>query len=61
MTGAECRKRRRALGLTQAELAELAGLSRCTVIDYELGHPSSRQSTARVLELSLDGLERGQA
>ncbi|WP_215843284.1 helix-turn-helix transcriptional regulator [Acidithiobacillus montserratensis] len=35
--GAEIRKARRALGITQAELADRVGVSRATLIAYEQG------------------------
>ena len=59
MTGQELRRRREALGLSQAQLAALVGVHANTVARWERGevripHPG-------MLDLALEALERRQA
>jgi len=40
--GAALRERRRELGITQAQLADVSGVSRQAIIDLERGKPNAR-------------------
>lgn len=63
--GARLRARRKALGLTQTELAELAGTTQRTVSVVESGKPTSRldvvTAVADALGLVVMALDRQQA
>lgn len=52
--------RRRALGLTQGQLARRARLSQATVSDVELGRSSPSGRAAQAVRRALDALEAGQ-
>lgn len=64
MIGANIRRRRRELGITQAELADRADRSQQYVSDLERGARDARGSTLRwladVLETSVDDLLEAQ-
>ncbi|WP_248885666.1 helix-turn-helix transcriptional regulator [Acidithiobacillus acidisediminis] len=49
--GAEIRRTRRALGITQAELAERVGVSRATLISYEQGAGLSVSTVGEIAEI----------
>jgi DNA-binding transcriptional regulator YiaG len=51
VTGAEVRRLRRRLGLTQAQFAERVAVHRVTVTRWEQGVLRIRESTARFLRL----------
>ena len=59
MTATEFRARRLALGLTQAQLAELLGASTMTVYRWEKGTRGIRRPA--LIELKLDQLARESA
>lgn len=58
MTGVDLRNRRRALGLTQAELAEYLGVAANTVARWERG---ARIPAERSISLALSAIERSGA
>jgi HTH-type transcriptional regulator / antitoxin HipB len=51
--GAALRERRRELGITQARLADVTGVSRQAVIDLERGKPNARWHIALQLARAL--------
>jgi HTH-type transcriptional regulator/antitoxin HipB len=51
--GAVVRERRRQMGITQAQLADVAGVSRKAVIDIESGKPTAQWQIALSLARSL--------
>jgi len=51
MTGAEVRRLRRRLGLTQVQLAERVGVNPITVSRWERGAMGIRESAARLIRL----------
>jgi transcriptional regulator with XRE-family HTH domain len=55
MKGAKLKDRRKALGLTQAELAELLGVRMNTVARWENGI----LAVPRMVDLAMDGIESG--
>lgn len=54
---ASVRRRRIALGLTQGELAEAAGICERGIRDYELGDAHPRDDTRAKIERALERLE----
>lgn len=61
MNGDEITRRRTALGLTQAKLAEAIGVHAITVNRWEVGKAEPRGLSARQLEATLSRLERQRA
>lgn len=58
MTGEELQARRRALGLTQEQLARALGLSINTLQNWEINRYAPPASTAALLERALQQLEQ---
>jgi DNA-binding transcriptional regulator YiaG len=58
MNGDEITRRRKALGLTQTELAEAVGVHPITVNRWEVGKATPSGLALRVLSQTLDELER---
>jgi transcriptional regulator with XRE-family HTH domain len=58
MNGTEIACRRTALGLTQAELADAAGVNRVTLTRWETGRTSPSGLALRALAAAFDELER---
>lgn len=54
MTGKQLRKKRLAAGLTQAELAQAAGVDRGTILRWEAGKHRPRTATTKVVTMVLD-------
>ncbi len=51
MTGADLKRRRRRLKLTQAELAKLIGVAKNTVARWERGELGMSKTTAKLIDL----------
>lgn len=54
MTPSQCRAARGLLGLEQIELASVAGIARATLIDFEKGQRTPRQSTIAAIRAALE-------
>jgi transcriptional regulator with XRE-family HTH domain len=61
MTGHELKARRKALHLTQQELASLAGVTISTISTMESGKTEPHRGTIRLLELALASAEQQSA
>lgn len=51
MTSTEFKQHRKALGLTQSEAAQMLGVHRVTLADWERGHPPVPVAIGRLLRL----------
>jgi DNA-binding transcriptional regulator YiaG len=59
MRGAECRRLRRALGLTQVEFAERLGVTGNTVARWERDEMTIREPMAKLIRLLMPAPKRG--
>jgi DNA-binding transcriptional regulator YiaG len=59
MRGAECRRIRRSLGLTQVEFAEQLGLTGNTVARWERDEMAIREPMAKLIRLLMPTSKRG--
>jgi DNA-binding transcriptional regulator YiaG len=59
MSGAECRRIRRSLGLTQVEFAEQLGVTGNTVARWERDEMAIREPMAKLVRLLMSAPRRG--
>lgn len=59
LTASSCRAIRTALGLTQIELAALAGVAETTICHYECGYTTPRRHTIQCIKKALGDILHG--